>query len=265
MRISQNWVLTTSANCAPRYARPARTTEKDIFMLTSTPTARVTITKDGPYIVTENVPLSVQTIMVDADGGAENWAEGKSFPVAETYALCRCGQSVKKPFCDGSHARTGFDGTETANRESYAESAQVFDGPTHKLMDVEALCASARFCDPNGKVWNQVNHTTDEKTHVMFLRQVGNCPSGRLAALDKETGFIVEPVLPVSIGLVEDPQEKCSGPLWLRGGIQVIAADGFNYEVRNRITLCRCGRSKNKPFCDGAHMNTSNASLSENR
>jgi CDGSH-type Zn-finger protein len=258
MRISKGWVCTMSVDCVHRYARLPRTTEKDIFMMTSTPTARVAITKNGPYVVTESIPLSVQTIMVDADGGAENWAEGKSYPVTETYALCRCGQSMKKPFCDGSHARTGFDGTETANRDSYAESAKVFDGPTHKLMDVKALCASARFCDPNGQVWNQINHTDDEKTRGMFMRQVGNCPSGRLAALDKATGFIVEPVLAVSIGLVEDPQEKCSGPLWLRGGIQVIAADGFNYEVRNRVTLCRCGLSKNKPFCDGSHMKSGN-------
>ncbi|WP_298253461.1 CDGSH iron-sulfur domain-containing protein [Bradyrhizobium sp.] len=59
--------------------------------------------------------------------------------------------------------------------------------------------------------------------------------------------------LPVSIGLVEDPLDGCSGPLWLRGGIAVISADGFEYEVRNRVTLCRCGASKNKPFCDGTH------------
>jgi len=64
----------------------------------------------------------------------------------------------------------------------------------------------------------------------------------------------VEPVLPVSIGVVEDPDQQCSGPLWLRGGIEVVSSDGFAYEVRNRVTLCRCGESKNKPFCDGTHI-----------
>ena len=53
--------------------------------------------------------------------------------------------------------------------------------------------------------------------------------------------------------LVEDPQEQCSGPIWLRGRIPVVSADGFAYEVRNRVTLCRCGASKNKPFCDASH------------
>jgi CDGSH-type Zn-finger protein len=56
-----------------------------------------------------------------------------------------------------------------------------------------------------------------------------------------------------SIGVVEDPQIGVSGPLWVRGGIQVEAADGTPYEVRNRVTLCRCGASQNKPFCDGSH------------
>jgi len=86
-----------------------------------------------------------------------------------------------------------------------------------------------------------------------FIRQTGNCPSGRLVAIDKHTGRAVEPSLPVSIGLVEDPAQQCSGPIWLRGGIPVVSAEGFEYEVRNRVTLCRCGASKNKPFCDGSH------------
>jgi hypothetical protein len=55
-----------------------------------------------------------------------------------------------------------------------------------------------------------------------------------------------------SIGLIEDPVEDCSGPLWVRGGVTVIATDGFHYEVRNRVTLCRRGASRNKPFCEGS-------------
>lgn len=87
----------------------------------------------------------------------------------------------------------------------------------------------------------------------MFIRQVGDCPSGRLIPWDKHTGRPVEPQFSVSIGLIEDPQQQCSGPIWLRGGIAVISSDGFVYEVRNRVTLCRCGASQNKPFCDRSH------------
>ena len=130
---------------------------------------------------------------------------------------------------------------------------QVLDGPVFQLTDAESLCAFGRFCDPNGQVWSQVARTDDPHVQAMFIRQVKNCPAGRLVAWDKASGQPIEDALPVSIGLVEDPEQQCSGPLWLRGGIQVTSADGFEYEVRNRVTLCRCGESKNKPFCDGTH------------
>jgi hypothetical protein len=86
------------------------------------------------------------------------------------------------------------------------------------------------------------------------VRSVGDCPSGRLVAWDKQAGQPVEPALSPSIGLVQDPTKGVSGPLWVRGGIAVESADGEVYEARNRQTLCRCGASRNKPFCDGSHI-----------
>ncbi|HZC57132.1 MAG TPA: CDGSH iron-sulfur domain-containing protein [Xanthobacteraceae bacterium] len=215
--------------------------------------ARIEVSQDGPYLATGHIPLAEQVIVSDAEGGSEAWKEGASFPVQEKYALCRCGQSKKKPFCDGTHTKIGFDGTETASREPYLDQAQAFDGPSLALLDVESLCAFGRFCDPRGKVWNQVSRTDDPKVRSMFIRQVENCPAGRLVAFDKASEKPIEPKLPVSIGLIEDPAEQCSGPLWLRGGIMLVSADGFEYEVRNRMTICRCGASRNKPFCDGTH------------
>ena len=87
----------------------------------------------------------------------------------------------------------------------------------------------------------------------MTAQEAGLCPSGRLVAWDRETKAPLEPRLERSIGVVEDPAEGVAGPLWVRGGIPVVAADGEPYEVRNRVTLCRCGASKNKPFCDASH------------
>lgn len=127
------------------------------------------------------------------------------------------------------------------------------NGPTMKLLDAESLCAFGRFCDPHGQVWSQVARTDDARVKEQFVHQVGECPAGRLVAVDKHTGHAVEPHLPQSIGLVEDPAQECSGPLWVRGGIPITSADGHTYEVRNRVALCRCGQSQNKPFCNGAH------------
>jgi CDGSH-type Zn-finger protein len=170
------------------------------------------------------------------------------------YALCRCGHSSHKPFCDGTHKKVGFDGTETANRAPYRDQAKVMRGPAMTLTDVESLCASGRFCDPNGSVWNLVNETDTATARAHFERQTCDCPSGRLVAWDNATGKPLEPTHAPSIGLVQDPVNACLGPIWLRGGVQLVGADGFDYEVRNRMTLCRCGASKNKPFCDGAHV-----------
>lgn len=217
------------------------------------PTAKVTIVKNGPYRVSGAVPLSKQIIGVNHKGESEHWEQGHIYAPQEHYSLCRCGHSQEKPFCDGTHKSIAFDGTETASRQPFAEQAKVIDGPAMQLADAESLCAFARFCDPHGQVWSQVEHTNNAATRERFIRQTGNCPSGRLVAIDKQTGQPVEPELPLSIGLIDDPAQECSGPIWLRGGIPVVAADGAEYEVRNRVTLCRCGASKNKPFCDGTH------------
>jgi CDGSH-type Zn-finger protein len=214
---------------------------------------KVVVTTNGPYLVSGGAPLSEQTIYAGSSGESEAWRQGKTYPPQASYALCRCGHSKTKPYCDGAHAKVGFVGTETASRKPYAEQAQVMQGPVHSLGDAETLCAFARFCDPNGQVWEQVEHTDEPKVASNFIRQVNACPSGRLVAFDRATGKPVEEALPVSIGVVQDPAQDVSGPLWLRGGIPVVGADGFAYEVRNRVTLCRCGASKNKPFCDGTH------------
>jgi CDGSH-type Zn-finger protein len=215
--------------------------------------AKVQVTENGPYMVSGNLPMRRQSIGTNSAGESVKWVEGEAFAAQKSYALCRCGHSGKKPFCDGSHAKVGFDGTETASREPYQSQAKVMRGPEMSLTDAEALCAFARFCDPHGQVWNLVNETNDSAARKNFVRQVGDCPSGRLVAWDNATGQAVEPKHEASVGLIEDPAQQCAGPIWLRGGVQVVGSDGFHYEVRNRVTLCRCGASKNKPFCDGTH------------
>ena len=195
---------------------------------------------------------SVQTIVTDAEENSLDWGEGRSLDTPAVYALCRCGHSAGKPFCDWSHARVGFDGTETASRQPYQMQAGEEDGPAVVLSDATSLCAYARFCDVAGSIWRLVRRS-DAESVSMAISQGARCPSGRLVVWDRETQEPYEPDLEPSIGLVEDPTVGGSGPLWVRGGIPVVAADGAEYEPRNRMTLCRCGASRNKPFCDGTH------------
>ena len=214
---------------------------------------KITIAKDGPYIVSGDIPLTVEVITNNKEGYSWDWKKGKTFKTESSYALCRCGQSANKPFCDGTHKSIGFNGKETASKITYDKQAERLDGPTMILSDQENLCAFARFCDPEGKIWNLIEKTDDPKIRELVIREAMHCPSGRLTLHDKETGNEIEDNLSPSIGVIEDPPLKCSGPLWIRGGITIESEDGTHYEKRNRVTLCRCGASSNKPFCDGSH------------
>ena len=210
------------------------------------------MSKDGPYLVSGGIPLAEWVVRTDAQGYPRRWRETRGYPVQETYALCRCGCSGNKPFCDGTHARIGFDGTETASPEAYLDRAEETIGPELDLTDVHPLCVHAGFCDRAGGTWSLVQHSDDPDARRIAIEEVHCCPSGRLSAWDKQ-GQPLEPALEPSIGVVTD-QHGVSGPLWVRGGIPIESADGKAYEVRNRVTLCRCGRSANKPFCDGSHL-----------
>ncbi|HZS34816.1 MAG TPA: CDGSH iron-sulfur domain-containing protein [Methylomirabilota bacterium] len=65
----------------------------------------ITTRHNGPYLVKGAIRL------VDADGN--------EFPLpGDTIALCRCGGSTRKPFCDGTHSKIGFQGAERAVREA---------------------------------------------------------------------------------------------------------------------------------------------------
>jgi len=214
---------------------------------------KIVVSKDGPYIVSGKIPLAIQIIKPNKEGLSWDWKEGKTIETKEEYSLCRCGRSKNKPFCDSSHTKIRFDGTETATRRPYARRAEVFAGPTLALRDAEDLCAFARFCDPGGKIWGLIEQTDDSEARKLVIREANQCPSGRLVVQDKKTGQEIEQELLPSIGVVEDPALGCSGPLWVRGGITIESADGMPYEIRSKVTLCRCGVSTNKPFCNGSH------------
>ncbi len=201
-----------------------------------------------------DIPLYPLIIRCDGDTNTpEEWVIADKIKTPATYALCRCGNSKNKPFCDGTHAKVQFDGTEKPDPPLFEDMAKTMEGSGLTLKDAEVLCASARFCHRGGDIWDQISQTDNQKIKENCIRNECDCPSGRLVVVDKATGETVEPKLEPSIGVIEDPAMEVDGPLWVRGGIQVYSADGKPYEVRNRVTLCRCGKSENKPFCDSSH------------
>lgn len=213
---------------------------------------RIKVSDCGPYLVSGKVPLQEETIESDSSGDAVAWRPGAKIETPDSYALCRCGHSENKPFCDGSHVAASFDGMETAGREEYLDRPEVTKGPTLDMTDTQQLCAGSRFCDAAEGTWSLVEESDNPKSARLAKEQACNCPSGRLTVYDKN-GKALEPDLKPSIGVVADEAIHENGPLWVRGGIPVEAADGRTYKIRNRVTLCRCGRSANKPFCDARH------------
>lgn len=220
---------------------------------TQTAEKRIKVSKDGPYLVSGGIPVMRETIIADSEGTALEYRFDTKFPLQEKCGLCRCGHSKNKPFCDGTHLKIGFVGTETAGKEEYLDKPKVIEGSVLTLTDVEDVCASARFCHRAGGIWNIIKDCDDPKIKQTIIEEACDCPSGRLVVYDKKTAKTVEPSFEKSIVAIEDPSVGVSGPLWVRGCIPVESADGKTYRVRNRVTLCRCGNSQNKPFCDSSH------------
>lgn len=214
---------------------------------------KITILKDGPYIVSGNVPLSEK--IITPKGNTYEYKEGRSLPQAETYALCRCGHTKTPPFCDGSHEECKFDGTETASNSAYMDRIDLrIQGPEVDLLD-DGRCAFARFCHrEDGDLWTLTKSSNPEHVEDV-IKGARECPSGRLVIKDKE-GNTVEEEFEAEIEVLQDPEKGVSGPLYVKGNIEIKSSNGYTYEKQNRLTLCRCGESRNKPFCDAMHVPT---------
>jgi CDGSH-type Zn-finger protein len=214
--------------------------------------AKIKVTKNGPYLVTGGIPLLRMIIETDSYGDSCTWREVERYPHLERYTLCRCGKSRNKPYCDSAHTLQRFDGTETASNEPYLENVKEFFGPELKLTDKRKLCVGAAFCVREAGIKNLVVYSDKPGFKETAIEEAANCPSGRLVVWDKQ-GNPIEPDYEPSIVITEH-KNGLSGPLWIRGEVEIESADGTIYEKRNRVTLCRCGKSLNKPFCDGSHL-----------
>ncbi len=206
----------------------------------------IVIGRNGPYEVRTALPLTPKHIVRSPLGEPETWAVDEPIPTVAPYRLCRCGQSSTKPFCDDTHLSIDFDGTETASTESFVAQEKTYEGTGITVHRVGRICQHASFCANKVTDWYQMlPDTEDVNVKVQTIGMIEHCPSGALVL--EIDGRIVEPHLPKAISPVED------GPLWVTGGVTILRSDGVALETRNRITLCRCGESANKPLCDGTH------------
>jgi CDGSH-type Zn-finger protein len=207
---------------------------------------KITVANGGPYLVSGSMPITTKTPITSEHGEPLTWKTDATSETKEKVALCRCGASANKPYCDGSHASIEWDDTDNAPDGTYAERAKSYGGEGIEMFDDRPTCVHAGFCGNNvTNVWKMAADTGDSRIRAEAMAMIERCPSGALTyAVDGET---IEPDLPTEVAVIPD------GPLWVSGGVEISRADGTSLEVRNRVTLCRCGQSASKPLCDGSH------------
>ena len=188
---------------------------------------------DGPYLVK----------------GLERLANRKGpIEARRTMALCRCGRSDNKPFCDGTHAKVGFSSTKLEGR--VADRRDDYEGRRITIHDNRGLCAHAGRCTEGlPAVWRmkQEPWIDPEAAPVEeIIETIRKCPSGALS-------YSIEGVehrdheAPPAIFVAPN------GPYVVSGGPRLLDTPRGEGASTEHFTLCRCGGSKNKPFCDGSH------------
>lgn len=190
----------------------------------------------------ENGPLVVKGLrrMIGPDG--------EEVEVKPVMALCRCGHSKTKPFCDGSHKDAGFEsrGGEPAGKDRLL----AYEGKDVTVTYNPMICSHAAECgrlaghifNPEQKPWVQPDSGTVAEVEAV----IAACPSGALALkrADGSTEHRLADRCDVTV-------EK-NGPYWVQGVKSPVGAQGAGMSSRKYV-LCRCGLSGNKPYCDGSH------------
>ncbi|HZW04396.1 MAG TPA: CDGSH iron-sulfur domain-containing protein [Anaerolineaceae bacterium] len=235
---------------------------------------KIVIMHNGSYHVYGNVPLVHKTQVVSEYGEPLTWIKDRTYPIPtsedqEFYGLCRCGHSGNKPFCDGTHRKVGFEGTEAADTRPTETRAVTFPDSTRIIVKKDvSLCMLSGFCGfSNVSLQQMLEATEDTMFRSLVMAMVERCPSGALTYRVEEDGPDVEPDLPVQIAVTTEMTSEgpIQGPLWVTGGIPIERSDGKPFETRNRVTLCNCGQSCQKPLCDGTHRLTQEQALKKKR
>ena len=132
----------------------------------------IKITPDGPYLLYGNPPMDQEIIVLNDEGSSWTYRKGNHFSTTEEpTALCRCGASKNKPYCDGSHHHTDWDPKETASHKPLLEDVEKYIGPTMVLADNEEYCAFARFCDAYGRIWNLVQTAESQEERDLVIHE----------------------------------------------------------------------------------------------
>ena len=191
-------------------------------------------TKNGPYLVKD---------LIDFKN-----SKNEDIPIRPTMTLCRCGGSHTKPFCDGTHLTNGFNDNKEPDRQP--DKLDTYEGKDVTIHDNRGVCSHRGHCTDNlPKVFRMKQEPwidPNEEPTEEVARVIHMCPSGALSYtkdgilyknIDRESKIIISK----------------NGPYDIQGFIVLDDPDNNQPESKEHYTLCRCGHSKNIPFCSGQH------------
>jgi CDGSH-type Zn-finger protein len=194
----------------------------------------ISCSKNGPMIVK----------------GLENFidSDGSCLETKPAMGLCRCGASLNKPFCDGNHKYAGF--TDELSPDRSEDKVNSYQGKDITIHNNPLICSVAEYCHTELETVFNVHRDPwidpDEDSLERIRTLIDKCPSGALSySVRGEPQPVAECAPAITI-------EK-NGPLRITGSIELKDANWGQGASREHYTLCRCGASRNKPFCDGTH------------
>ena len=199
-----------------------------------------TFRPDGPL----KLEITPDDITIDNVLFDEN---GSSIPMKKNHFFCRCGQSKKQPGCDGTHKKNGF----SDKKEITKELLQHYEGQHIDITFNRSICSGAAQCvEKFPHIYSSEGSTNwifpNKGTKEEIIQSIKNCPSGALSyeingntpkeSYDKPQLHIVK-----------------KGPLHIQGNVTLENIDFSVHANKEKYSLCRCGASQNKPFCDYSH------------
>ena len=190
--------------------------------------------KNGPYVASQLSTFKT--------------SKGDCIKTQKTMVLCRCGQSKNKPFCDATHVKINFNSSKKDGRQPDQVDDYVGKGVT--IHDNRGVCSHVGYCTDNlpsvflmGKEpWIDPNGAPVADV----IRVIRMCPSGALS-------YSVDGVKHDTIDRESSVSLRKDGPYTVVGEVELEDTDKSEPQSKEHYTLCRCGGSKNKPFCDGTH------------
>lgn len=203
-------------------------------------TPKIACLPNGPYYLLVNMTATAVPSLCRANGEACSTVRG--------VALCRCGGSKNKPFCDGTHGTNGF--TDRRSADDSRNRRVSYRGTRITLHDNRGICAHAGVCTERlAAVFRMTQEPwidADGASVEEIVETVRNCPSGALSYTIANVEYHGKERAPL-VTVTDD------GPYAITGGVELIGVTFGVGASQEHYTLCRCGASKNKPFCDGSH------------